>query len=183
MPNETKYKLCLDIICVTQDIKYRLIYKLDVPKFQIFEVCRMPESALDITKAMAIGDEIIRKYNQCHSCVDKTFTLVWAWRLGGGSANDTPPLRHGDVHAIRASRVSRADGGVAPTQRRRRRGSPRRSAQHGTAHSQGSHSLPDARWGALQLKRSRWHPWGGGALHTGRQCIEKALANKPILLR
>ena len=41
--DDQKYKICLDVICVMQDIKLRLVEKLSIPKIEIFKVCDVPE--------------------------------------------------------------------------------------------------------------------------------------------
>ena len=77
-----KYRTCLDIICVMQDAEYRLVFKLAMPKFDILEVCKIPEgSNFDFKAVVDIATPLLEKHRICCDCVDRTFTQVWAHRL------------------------------------------------------------------------------------------------------
>jgi hypothetical protein len=77
-----KYECSLNMICVMQDIAYRLVHKYDQPKFDIFEVCSVPEdAAFDLASVRGIASSLRAKSDACAHCVDKVFTRIWMWRL------------------------------------------------------------------------------------------------------
>ena len=78
MQDEGKYETCLDLICISQEAAYRLIFKLRIAKLEIFEVCRHDFSAAEVAR---VADKILTSYNACDTCVDQAFSYVWAYRL------------------------------------------------------------------------------------------------------
>ena len=77
-----RFDVCLDLICVMEDVAHRLVFKLGVPKLEIFEVCRIPEGdGFDETAVRAIATRLRVMSEQCDTCVDKVFTQLWVERL------------------------------------------------------------------------------------------------------
>ena len=55
MGEPLKYLTCLDMICIMQDAEYRLRFKYKLSKFELLEVCRIPEhDGYDDTKVKEI---------------------------------------------------------------------------------------------------------------------------------
>ena len=77
-----KFKHCLDTVVVLQEVSYRLVFKCNQPKFDIFEVCLVPDGeASDEEKVKSIARRLRAKRNACDGCVDIAFTDIWAYRL------------------------------------------------------------------------------------------------------
>ena len=72
LDHNAKYATCLDIICVTQDAAYRLIFQNDVPKNGLLcEVCEMPEGVgFDLQKNEEIANAYRANAENCANCVD-----------------------------------------------------------------------------------------------------------------
>ena len=77
-----RFATCLDLIVVMEDLFYRLIFNMDQPKFNIFDVCSVDEGeAFDYELVQTIARRIQAKTDRCEDCVDKVFTKIWCWRL------------------------------------------------------------------------------------------------------
>ena len=74
MDNDEKFGVCCDMLCIMQDIAYRLIFKLDTSKINLFDVALIDDQAADDydidavraiattlrqQKSMSLGDAII----------------------------------------------------------------------------------------------------------------------------
>ena len=83
MDHDEKFTTCQDMICVMQDITYRLIFKLSVPKFGIFDVCMIDDNDpdCDIDAVKAIATALRRRIEACPQCADFAFTVPWVARL------------------------------------------------------------------------------------------------------
>jgi hypothetical protein len=79
---DKRYAACLDMIVVMQDVSYRLVFKHDQPKHEIFGICRIPEGvAYDAARVRQIAARLGGMHELCSLCVDKAFTLIWTHRL------------------------------------------------------------------------------------------------------
>ena len=79
---EGKYNCCLDLICVMQDTAYRVMFKMNIPKLQIFEICRVPEGEHFDSELVERAASCLRaRRDACKDCVDQAFTHVWCVRL------------------------------------------------------------------------------------------------------
>ena len=79
---EQKYQCGLDIICVMQDVYHRVVFKMDVPKHDIFEVCRVPEGEhFNSELVERTANRLRARRAACSGCVDICFTHVWCCRL------------------------------------------------------------------------------------------------------
>ena len=87
MDASDKYNVCLDLICVIQDVEYRLVFKMNQPKLSLFEICK--ENTFDLAKARTIAERFLNKHCICKKCIDQTFTLIWAYivcKMGAATA-------------------------------------------------------------------------------------------------
>ena len=70
------------MILVQQDVSYRCIYKMDVPKYQILEVCRIgSDDHFDENAVIHIAKRLQARRNACRHCVDGAWTDIWVTRL------------------------------------------------------------------------------------------------------
>ena len=82
MQTEGKYETCLDVICIQQEVKYRLVFKLQLAKLDVFQVCKIPEGIdFSLDDVAGIADKILQSHSACGDCVDRAFAYVWAYRL------------------------------------------------------------------------------------------------------
>ena len=65
------------MICIMQDAEYRLRFKYKLSKFELLEVCRIPEhDGYDDTNAKELGQRIRAVSDNCEGCVDPHFSKV-----------------------------------------------------------------------------------------------------------
>ena len=82
MQDDGKYETCLDVICIQQEVVYRLIFKLKLAKLEVFQVCNIPEgNGFSVDAVASIASKILECYSACDGCVDRAFAYVWAYRL------------------------------------------------------------------------------------------------------
>ena len=82
MQAEGKYQTCLDLICIQQEVEYRLVFKLQLAKLEVFKVCQIPEGiGFSGDEVARIADKILQARRACDKCVDRAFAYVWAYRL------------------------------------------------------------------------------------------------------
>ena len=83
--DDQRFAVCLDMVVVMQDAFYRLLHKLDVPKFNIFDACSLDlgtdVSTVDMEAVMSIAKDLRQRDLQCDECVDPVFTIPWVARL------------------------------------------------------------------------------------------------------
>ena len=76
---EDRSKTCTHMICVMQDIAYRLIFKLDLDKYKIFDVAKIDDqvgdSFYDAQSVRAIAATSRQRAQTCGNCVDFSFTI------------------------------------------------------------------------------------------------------------
>ena len=80
--HDEKFDTCNDAIMIMQDAYYRLIFRMDDPKFRVFEVCRVSADDEDHVMTARSNVAAIRQQKiRCSKCVDDTFTGPWLDRL------------------------------------------------------------------------------------------------------
>ncbi len=85
--HQHRFTICCDLIPVMQDIYFRLIHRMNIPKINILSVCSLDlddDDDCDILKVVgSIVNPLLEKAARCDECVDFAFTLPWAHRLSG----------------------------------------------------------------------------------------------------
>ena len=80
-----KQRAALDIICVIQDLAYRLVYVLDQPKYELLQVAYVPEAGegvyFDVDRVRQVATRLEAKREACSASVDVAFTAIWTHRL------------------------------------------------------------------------------------------------------
>ena len=100
MPWDKRCTTCLDLICVMQDIAARLCR--DEPKYDILEVCLVPEEDFDIHRVQEIAGRTTLKEMNCKLCVDPFFASLWAKRLRN-NVDPATKQAHSNICDIAAS--------------------------------------------------------------------------------
>ena len=85
MDSDSKFTVCCDMVCVMQDIFYRLILKLDTAKINLFDIAmiddQLADDDYDVHAVRAIATTLRQRAEACEKCVDVTWTMVWLARL------------------------------------------------------------------------------------------------------
>ena len=96
MVDDSRFSVCLDMLCVMQDGFHRLLHKLDLPKINLLGICNpdlgTDESNVDMEAFASIARSLRDKRTACNQCIDFAFTGPWVARL----------LDHGPVVALQA---------------------------------------------------------------------------------
>ena len=74
-----KFDASLCMLVAMSEAWWRLVFKFDQPKYQLFNVCRFPQYSELVVRSIA--NALLDKHAACPECVDPYFTEVWCRRL------------------------------------------------------------------------------------------------------
>ena len=100
---QQRFDICCDLIPVMQDVFFRLIHRMQLPKIQILKACSVDIDYADCNVLEELGNVVnplLEKAAQCDECVDFTFTLPWAHRLSSPGTAKQAWLALGDVLSL-----------------------------------------------------------------------------------
>ena len=93
-----RFEIAMAILKLVAQVWRRLVFKMQVPKYQIFEAV-VPGSGF-FTNCHPIVENIRGKHELCRQCVDPHFSLPWALRLGHPLHGRAAVVALGDVLAL-----------------------------------------------------------------------------------